>query len=85
MSKIKQKELEEVIKDLFCLKQEGEYWDFKEKWHENKALLLHDIICMANNQGRRGLYTNKFSTYRARLKRALERITRALEEGKLEV
>ena len=37
------------IFELINLKQEGEYWDFKRQWHENKADLLHDIICMANN------------------------------------
>lgn len=37
------------ILDLINKNQEGGYWDFKEKWHENKAALLHDIICLANN------------------------------------
>lgn len=40
---------EDKIFELINLKQEGEYWDFKRQWHENKADLLHDIICMANN------------------------------------
>lgn len=40
---------EEKIFELIQLKQEGEYWDFKRQWHENKSDLLHDIICMANN------------------------------------
>lgn len=39
----------EII-NLISLKREGEYWDFKEKHHVNKADLLHDIICMANNR-----------------------------------
>jgi hypothetical protein len=34
---------------LIKFKGEGEYWDFKKKWHINKAELLLDIICMANN------------------------------------
>ncbi|WP_062353379.1 helix-turn-helix domain-containing protein [Bacillus kwashiorkori] len=38
------------IKILIASKREGEYWDFKEKYHKNKADLLHDIICMANNR-----------------------------------
>ena len=42
--------LYEEIRDLIDLKIEGDYWDFKEAWHSNKACLLHDIICMANNQ-----------------------------------
>lgn len=46
----------ETIKHLIELKTEGEYWDFKEMWHSNKADLLHDIICMANNQAGRDAY-----------------------------
>ena len=34
---------------LIDRKQEGGYWDFKQEWHKNKAELLHDIICLANN------------------------------------
>ena len=43
-------ELIQEIQNLISLKTEGDYWDFKEMWHDNKASLLHDIICMANNQ-----------------------------------
>lgn len=43
-------ELKEVILKLIDSKREGEYWDFKEKFHSNTADLLHDIICMANNR-----------------------------------
>lgn len=46
----------EEVKSLISLGTEGEYWDFKEKWHDNKASLLHDIICMANNQVGRDAY-----------------------------
>lgn len=38
------------IKNIIASKREGEYWDFKEKFHTKKADLLHDIICMANNR-----------------------------------
>lgn len=38
------------IELLIASKREGDYWDFKEKHHSNKADLLHDIICMANNR-----------------------------------
>lgn len=33
-----------------CLKQgkEGDYWDFKQEWHEKIEDLLKDIICFAN-------------------------------------
>ncbi|MCL2853780.1 MAG: ATP-binding protein [Defluviitaleaceae bacterium] len=40
---------EQLIEELIASKTEGSYWDFKAKWHTNKADLLHDIICMANN------------------------------------
>lgn len=38
-----------TITKLIEKKTEGGYWDFKKCWHSNKADLLHDIICMANN------------------------------------
>lgn len=41
--------LDQQIKELIKLKHEGDYWDFKKQWHENKVELLHDIICMANS------------------------------------
>lgn len=45
----------EEILELISLKQEGSYWDFKKEWYEvgKQADLLHDIICMANNLGKR--------------------------------
>lgn len=49
-------ELIDEIQSLIKLKTEGDYWDFKEMWHSNKASLLHDIICMANNQVGRNAY-----------------------------
>jgi len=42
-------DLQTKIRQLINSKREGEYWDFKEEPHENKADLLHDIICMANS------------------------------------
>src|SRR5690625_1944416 len=44
------------ILELISLKREGEYWDFKEQYHNNKADLLHDIICMANNRADQDAY-----------------------------
>lgn len=44
------------ILDLINQKREGSYWDFKEKYHNNKARLLHDIICLANNIDNREAY-----------------------------
>lgn len=37
------------IRRLISLRQEGEYWDFKKEWYQNKSDFLHDIICMANS------------------------------------
>ncbi|WP_369352285.1 ATP-binding protein [Ligilactobacillus agilis] len=37
-------------------KREGTYWDFKQEYHKNKARLLHDIICLANNIENRDAY-----------------------------
>ena len=42
--------LSEKIIELIKLKKEGKTWDFKEKWYTSKALLLHDILNMANNE-----------------------------------
>jgi len=41
--------LRKRIMELISLGTEGDFWDFKKSWHSNKADLLHDIICMANN------------------------------------
>lgn len=41
--------LRSQIYSLIMLGREGDYWDFKEKHHENKAELLHDILCLANS------------------------------------
>ena len=43
-------DLEIIIRNLIDTKREDDYWDFKEQWHDNKADLLHDIICLANNR-----------------------------------
>ena len=41
--------IEKIILDLIEKKHEGSYWDFKQEYHNNRAKMLHDIICMANN------------------------------------
>ncbi len=46
---------QEIIK-LIESKQEGSYWDFKQKWYSNNSDLLHDIICMSNNLVDRDCY-----------------------------
>lgn len=43
-------ELKDKILALIETKREDDYWDFKQCHHKNKADLLHDIICMANNR-----------------------------------
>ena len=36
--------LESKIKNLIAKKSEGEYWDFKQEWHNDNERLLHDCI-----------------------------------------
>ena len=36
--------LEEIIQNLIQKGYEGGYWDFKKKWYDNSAKLLHDIL-----------------------------------------
>ncbi|MGD6829295.1 AlbA family DNA-binding domain-containing protein [Bacillus pumilus] len=38
----------EKIKSLIELGYEGDYWDFKEKWHQDNWKLTHDILCFSN-------------------------------------
>lgn len=40
--------LDRIVKILAAKGREGEYWDYKQEWHENMADLLKDIICFAN-------------------------------------
>ncbi|MGO4548102.1 ATP-binding protein [Paenibacillus sp. 2TAB23] len=49
-------ELKNEIKELILSQREDDYWDFKQQHHTNKADLLHDIICMANNRVDRDAY-----------------------------
>ncbi|MCY9263992.1 ATP-binding protein [Bacillus haynesii] len=43
-------DLTQKIKYLISLKKEGDYWDYKQEWHENNERLIHDILCFANTQ-----------------------------------
>mgnify|MGYP001097654475 CR=1 FL=1 len=45
-----------LVQKLRELGREGSYWDFKKVYSSNKAELLLDIICMANNQEDRDAY-----------------------------
>lgn len=49
-------DLREEILMLIDSKREDDYWDFKLQHHTNKADLLLDIICMANNRVDRDAY-----------------------------
>lgn len=49
-------ELTELVEDLIRTGREDDWWDFKECHHEDKATLLHDIICLANNRVDRDSY-----------------------------
>ena len=48
--------LTEEIIELINSMREDDWWDFKECHHEDKASLLHDIICMANNRANKDSY-----------------------------
>jgi len=48
--------LQAQINSLILLGREGDYWDFKEKHHDNKADLLHDILCLANSVNKHEKY-----------------------------
>lgn len=49
-------ELTELVEELIRTGREDDWWDFKECFHEDKATLLHDIICLANNRADRDAY-----------------------------
>lgn len=41
-------ELKQIVLDLIDKGKEGDFWDFKEKWHEKIDDLIKDIICFSN-------------------------------------
>ena len=43
-------ELTQCVLQLIATGREDDWWDFKECHHEDKAALLHDIVCMANSR-----------------------------------
>lgn len=47
---MKHSDLRSLVQNFISSKREDTFYDFKEMYHENSASLLHDIICMANNQ-----------------------------------
>lgn len=48
--------LSAIVKNLIQKRREDDWWDFKECHHEDKASLLHDIICLSNNRANRDAY-----------------------------
>ena len=46
----------ELIEELIHTKREDDWWDFKQCHYEDRASLLHDIICLANNRVNRDAY-----------------------------
>ncbi len=51
-----EKSLAEIVGELIRTHREDDWWDFKECHHEDRATLLHDIICLANNRVNRDAY-----------------------------
>ena len=45
---MKEEDTLRLVSDLISRTREGVYWDFKQKHHENKAELVHDVLCLAN-------------------------------------
>lgn len=48
--------LSDLVLGLIRSCREDDWWDFKEKHHADRASLLHDIICLANNRANRDGY-----------------------------
>ena len=48
--------LELRMLSLIQSKREGDYWDFKQEPHDNKASLMHDILCLSNSLHRGNRY-----------------------------
>lgn len=40
--------IEELLPILLSKGKEGDFWDFKQEWHENTQDLIKDVICFAN-------------------------------------
>ena len=45
-----EEKLTELVDELRRTCREDDWWDFKETHYEDRAALLHDIICLANNR-----------------------------------
>jgi hypothetical protein len=51
-----EEELTELVEELIRTRREDDWWDFKQCHYEDKAELLHDILCLANNRANRDSY-----------------------------
>ena len=51
-----EEKLTELVDELRHTCREDDWWDFKETHYEDRAALLHDIICLANNRANRDAY-----------------------------
>lgn len=40
--------LKDTIVKLIEMNKEGDYWDFKQKWHNDVETLIYDILCFTN-------------------------------------
>lgn len=49
-------DLNHIIKELIDLGYEGDYWDYKQKWHRNKEELMRDILAFTNTSHNKDCY-----------------------------
>lgn len=40
--------LKDTIVKLIKSNKEGDYWNFKQKWHKDVETLIYDILCFTN-------------------------------------
>ncbi len=45
-----------VVEELISTGREDDWWDFKQCHYNDRAALLHDIICLANNRANKDAY-----------------------------
>lgn len=48
MSRYNNLNLDDLVKMCIGKGNEGDFWDFKQEWHENMSDLIKDIICFTN-------------------------------------
>lgn len=55
-NEIQLKEINKTIVDIIRSKKEDDFYDFKEIFPKNNQDLLHDILCLSNNQENKDAY-----------------------------